>query len=242
MDRVLNFINILLLCIVGMLLLIGVMVLVQGSKVDLGKIADWAAVLSASATAGTFGVAFAAYKKAPDWLGQKKHEDAYIIAKNLFINDFFELKRTVIQSITVAETLSTDMDIISDDIDDVLTMENCNSNLNIFQNAGVTPASMLTNLEKLKILGWEFTIESDTKFASLNSSFSELRKKHSLLWVSLKLMIGKERRKTDEEIQEFITKNFEQLKIAKAEFEEDYNEFFKHDFENYFNIAKTKKN
>lgn len=40
MDRVLKFINILLLSIVGMLLLIAVMILVQGSKLELGKAAD----------------------------------------------------------------------------------------------------------------------------------------------------------------------------------------------------------
>lgn len=89
MDRVLKIINILLLSIVGMLLLTGVMVLVQGSKVDLGKIADWAAVLSASATAGTFYVAWLAYRKVPDWLGQKKNEDIYSLAKKLVIEDYY---------------------------------------------------------------------------------------------------------------------------------------------------------
>lgn len=241
MDRILKIINILLLSIVGMLLLVGVMVLVQGSKIDLGKAADWWAGLSAIATVGTFGVAFAAYKKAPDWLGQKKHEDAYNIAKNLFINDLFEIKKTVTQSITLAETLSTDMDYISDDIDDILTLENCNSNLNLFQNAEATPVSISTNLEKLKILGWQFTVESKEKFECLNSSFSQVRKTHTLLWVYLKLMVGRKRTKTDKEIQEYITKRFEQLTLQQNKFEDDYNEFFKHDFENYFNVAKIKK-
>ena len=77
MDRLLKIINILLLSIVGMLLLIGVMVLVQGSKVDLGKIADWWAGLSAVATVGTFAVAVIVLRKAPNWFKQKRNETGF---------------------------------------------------------------------------------------------------------------------------------------------------------------------
>lgn len=91
MDRVLKIINILLLGIVGILLLIGVIVLVQGSKVDLGKVADWWAGLSAIATVGTFLVALAAFKKAPDWFNQKIVEDGYVIANDIIYNDAPEI-------------------------------------------------------------------------------------------------------------------------------------------------------
>lgn len=60
-----------------MLLLTCVMVLVQGSKVELGKYADWAAVLSAVATAGTFLVAVIALKTAPKWFEQKQSETGF---------------------------------------------------------------------------------------------------------------------------------------------------------------------
>lgn len=90
MDRVLKIINILLLSIVGMLLLTGVIVFVHGSKVDF-KAADLWAALSAVATVGTFGVAFAAYKKAPDWFNQKIVEDGYIIANEIIYNDVPEI-------------------------------------------------------------------------------------------------------------------------------------------------------
>ncbi|TDX13020.1 hypothetical protein EDF88_4301 [Buttiauxella sp. BIGb0552] len=77
MDKVLKVINILLLSIVGMLLLIGVMMLVQGSRIDLGKVADWWAGLSAVATAGTFAIALIALKKAPNWFKQKRNETGF---------------------------------------------------------------------------------------------------------------------------------------------------------------------
>ncbi len=77
MDRVLKVINILLLVIVGMLLLTCVMALIQGSKVDLGKVADWWAGLSALATVGTFAVALIALKKAPNWFKQKSNETGF---------------------------------------------------------------------------------------------------------------------------------------------------------------------
>lgn len=76
MDRVLKVVNILLMVIVGMLLLTGVMVIVQGSKVDF-KAADWWAALSAVATVGTFAVALIALKKAPDWIKQKRNDTGF---------------------------------------------------------------------------------------------------------------------------------------------------------------------
>ncbi|MBJ8975305.1 hypothetical protein I5438_01710 [Citrobacter freundii] len=91
MARVLNVINILLLSIVGMLFLTGVMVLVQGSKVDLGKAADWWAALSAVATVGTFTVALIALKKAPDWFKQKIVEDGYSLANEIIYVEMPEL-------------------------------------------------------------------------------------------------------------------------------------------------------
>ncbi|QIM42030.1 hypothetical protein [Leclercia adecarboxylata] len=90
MDRVLKIINILLLSIVGMLLLTGVMVLVQGGKVDF-KAADWWAALSAVATVGTFLVALAAFKKAPNWFSQKIVEDGYVIANDIIYSDIPEI-------------------------------------------------------------------------------------------------------------------------------------------------------
>ncbi|NDO83168.1 hypothetical protein CJP72_21065 [Citrobacter sp. NCU1] len=83
MDRVLRVINILLLSIVGMLLLICVSILVQGSKIDLGKVADWWAALSAVATLGTFAVALFAYRKVPDWLAPKLKDRQFKFADEL---------------------------------------------------------------------------------------------------------------------------------------------------------------
>lgn len=88
MERVLNIINILLLSIVGMLLLTGVMVLVQGSKVDLGKAADWWAGLSAVATVGTLAVALLAYNK---WIDNKNRERAYEIVDDLITVQYIKI-------------------------------------------------------------------------------------------------------------------------------------------------------
>lgn len=91
MDHVLKFINIFLLSIVGMLLLTGVMVLVQGSKVDF-KAADWWAALSAVATVGTFYVAWLVYRKVPDWLAPKLKTKQFEFADEL-IEDFCNLQQ-----------------------------------------------------------------------------------------------------------------------------------------------------
>ena len=87
MDRVLKVINILLLSIVGMLLLTGVMVLVQGSKVDF-KAADWWAALSAVATVGTLAVALLAYNK---WIDNKNRERAYEIVDDLITVQYIKI-------------------------------------------------------------------------------------------------------------------------------------------------------
>lgn len=91
MDRVLKVVNILLMVIVGMLLLTGVMVIVQGSKVDF-KAADWWAALSAVATVGTFYVAWIVYRKVPDWLAPKLTDRKFKFADEI-IDEFCALQQ-----------------------------------------------------------------------------------------------------------------------------------------------------
>ncbi|GEM_PF-2720928 len=239
MDRVLKVINILLLSIVGMLLLTGVMVLVQGSKVELGKAADWWAGLSAVATTGTFVVAFIALKKAPDWLGQKKHEDGYNIAKNFFMNDLHELKNNVYNSVYTADILVFEINNISNNLEDFVSLANCESNLEYFRKLSISPFSMKINLDKLKILGWYFTDDSNVKFKTLTSSYFEIQKRHNRLWGYLKSIVGKPKRISNEQITALVTDMIERIKTAEKKFERDYNEFFKHDFETYFQISKN---
>ncbi|HED6253326.1 TPA: hypothetical protein R5X33_001946 [Enterobacter cloacae] len=94
MDRVLKIINLLLLSIVGMLLLIGVMVIVQGSKVDLGKVADWWAGLTAIGTVATFVVALVAYNK---WIDNKNRERAYEIVDDLITVRYIKISDLINQ-------------------------------------------------------------------------------------------------------------------------------------------------
>jgi len=152
MDRVLKVINILLLVIVGMLLLTCVMALIQGSKVDLGKVADWWAGLSALATVGTFAVAYTVYKKAPNWLGQKKDEDVYILVKKLVIEDYYAALKFYQKSIiglTVAQN-------------NVLTNTYTNKNLGI-NHTFIADAFVIDNitntLKLIRKLGYKLTHE-----------------------------------------------------------------------------------
>lgn len=48
-----------------------------------GNIADW---FNTAGTLGTFAIAAVAYRKAPDWIKQRKHEDAFSIAKELIFD------------------------------------------------------------------------------------------------------------------------------------------------------------
>lgn len=239
MDRVLKIINILLLSIVGMLLLTGVMVLVQGNKVDF-KAADLWAALSAVATVGTFVVALIALRKAPDWLGQKKHEDGYNIAKNLFLNDFFELNKTVLHSCSLAEILYFEIDQISDDVDFILTVDMCTENLSIFRHSQSTPVSMKANLERLKILGWHFNEGSKKRFVDMITLFSIIQRNHNALWSYMKYLIGKEQRRSNAEIKAYIINISKKMNMLQEKFEKEYDELFKYDFEDNFDIVKTK--
>jgi len=223
-----------------MLLLTGVMVLVQGSKLDLGKAADWWAGLSAVATVGTFAVAYAAYRKAPDWLGQKKHEDAYTIAKSLFLEDFFELKKAVYHSCFIAETLDFEIDQISDDIDLILTVDMCNEHLSFFRHTKSTPVSMKTNIERLKILGWDFNKDSKKTLEDMIALFSVIQRNHNALWSYMKYLIGKEQRKSNAEIKAYIVDISKKMNALQEKFLEKYDELFKHDFEDNFNVIKSR--
>ncbi|MCP6669574.1 hypothetical protein NL517_29730, partial [Klebsiella pneumoniae] len=53
---------------------------------------DW---LSSISTFGTLVVAYSAYKKAPEWISQRMHEDAFSLAKKIILDDYPSLKEKI---------------------------------------------------------------------------------------------------------------------------------------------------
>lgn len=91
-------------------------------KIEIGSISDWISSLS---TAGTLLVAYMAYRKAPQWLNQRMHEDALSMATNLIFDDYANLNRKVIQTTAIIEHIKVMNEIVSDNFRDFLTVEEC---------------------------------------------------------------------------------------------------------------------
>ncbi|MBG0750338.1 MULTISPECIES: hypothetical protein [Pectobacterium] len=67
---------------------------------EVGSWADWVSALS---TFGTLGIAFAAYKKAPDWLQPKVDEDVYKITKDLLLFKYNDLTEILSDSFNIIQ-------------------------------------------------------------------------------------------------------------------------------------------
>lgn len=86
--------NIYLALTVLMLLIVAVLILIKilSSNVkgfEWESIADWISALSA---AGTLGVAYAAYRKAPEWMAQKHYDIAHRIIEDSIYNDLSKVR------------------------------------------------------------------------------------------------------------------------------------------------------
>lgn len=79
--------TVLLLFLVG--LLVGLKILFTGNNIFGGSITDW---ISALSTAGTLGVAYAAYRKAPEWMAQKHYDIAFSIIENAVFKDLAKVR------------------------------------------------------------------------------------------------------------------------------------------------------
>lgn len=217
MDRVLKVVNILLMVIVGMLLLTCVMALIQGSKIDLGKVADWWAGLSAIGTLGTFYVAWLVYRKVPDWLAPKLTDRKFKFADEI-IDEFCALQQQAL-------CLYIDMWVFleSDKSDSNTFTENSKS---IVDKSKQHMTNTLMLKEKIKMMSlWDLCPHDMNEFNNLLKHHSEL---FDCLHSAHNFKLSNNNPPSDEVSNIQISLKDSYLKIIKSHsiFKKPYNELF----------------
>ncbi|POE40255.1 hypothetical protein [Pectobacterium odoriferum] len=114
-------------------------------------------LISSLSTFGTLCVAYAAYRKAPDWIQQRKNESAYNIAFKLIDNEIPRLSHSIKTYSHSLKRLRTVLNRVNDDIHDKLAIKTTHDLINLTQS---NQKLLLTlsfdikdSIEKLKRLG-----------------------------------------------------------------------------------------
>ncbi|MCF2265058.1 hypothetical protein LGR80_21740 [Enterobacter hormaechei subsp. xiangfangensis] len=184
--------NLVLLAINIVLFIVAILVLIKVLFSDFngfewGSVTDWVNSLS---TLGTLGVAYAAYRKAPEWISQRKHDSAFDIAKKIILEDVRCLKQLIDNAVLEVENLSWQFDIISSDPFDFINLEDCDKALNIYRQGHITPNKVRIELSKLNKLGWEIRDDANSDLEQMNRLFLAIHKRYVVLWTNLKRRIS----------------------------------------------------
>ncbi|WP_170956379.1 hypothetical protein [Kosakonia sacchari] len=222
-------------------ILVLIKVLFSGAKVfEWGSVSDW---VSSSSTFGTLVIAWFAYKKAPQWISQRRHDSAFDIAKKLILDDIVELKHIVNSAAMQADDLIWQFEILSSDPEYFLTVDNCEKALEIFHSPIVTPALLKKDINKLKKLGWYIANDANQDLEHMEKEYILLYKKHTQLWVELKKHISGQRTRAKEKIDVASIERIHYINNKNTKFNSHYchfDELYDH-FDEYFKTQAIDK-
>lgn len=200
-----------------------------------GNIADW---FNTAGTLGTFAIAVMAYRKAPDWIRQRKDEDAFSIASEL-INENLPSVGAVVQNVSSYTFFLKDaIDFVDKKqmkINEITDIETCIANLEIWKNRDLFLMKEIQSLQKLKRLGWYMKPETLELLMKMRRDLTQIYRHHTTTWIRVKEFIEKDINPLNVEI---ITKSLNRLQLSEDSFGKAY-ESFEDSFiniEDYFEI------
>lgn len=180
--------NTALIITVIMLLIVAILVLIKVLFTDMkgfewGSVSDW---FSTAGTLGTLLIAWMAYRKAPEWISQKKHDSAFDIAKKIIIEDLPELQELISTVSSQADNLIWQFEIISHDPKDFVTLEDCTQALALLHLPKVSPRTFKKELKKLRKLGWTMNEDAYQELEKMKQSYIKIHRANAMLWTILK--------------------------------------------------------
>lgn len=237
--------NLGLLALVALLLILAIIATVNiiinqysTEKMVFGSWSDW---FNTAGTLGTFAIAAMAYRKAPDWIKQRKHENALDMAQKFMVDDVSEIIRLMNMALFKVSDLEWKFDILSTDAKDFVTITECEENFNLFKNPLVTPITIDIDLSKLRKLGWHIDENAKFDLDTMSQKYYRTQRHYCALWSDLQKYVKLETNYTSQEIQDVCNKRIDIIKkmnksfnIRKESFENKYDTF-----DMYFTI-KTK--
>lgn len=159
----------------------------NGVKIEFDSVSDWVSSLS---TLGTLIVAYSAYKKAPEWLNQRMHEDAFSLAKKLMLDDYPLLKRKVDKAGALVGYNDAQLDMIGDDFKLFMSVDDCDKALSVFHDLQYTPSQIKINLESLSKLGWSIRPEILIINEKMDAHYKTMNKMYVMAYTAIRTIVA----------------------------------------------------
>ncbi|MBZ7674748.1 hypothetical protein [Klebsiella grimontii] len=209
----------------------------NGVKIELGSISDWVSSLS---TFGTLIVAYLAYKKAPEWINQKMHEDAFSVAKKVILEDYPLLKEKIDNAGHAVDLYVIYFDSIGDDCEVSITADECDEALSVFHDVQNTPAKIKRKLEKIAKLGWSIDRNVLIINENLSECYREMQKNYVVAFIGIQRMLLAQTLNGKRRSVNKVAINFETFQKNKKKFDLLYNEIMlRHQrVTDYFEVKK----
>ncbi|TDX13019.1 hypothetical protein EDF88_4300 [Buttiauxella sp. BIGb0552] len=227
--------SVIALCVVGTMLLLKAVF----NGAEFGSVSDWVSSIS---TFGTLTIAIAAYRKAPDWINQKKHEDGYELAKKLIVYEYPEIMTTISKyynHLHLIKRKSEGDEVIISLLKGHITVDDCDFLLDCFKNEKITPLTIQATIKQLSRFNWFLKKDLITSAQNIRSDYESIQIRSYVLWSAIKLplqnssgyIIDDNLKKAVDNIRNDV----EELQKTLKKFEE-----FDVDFEMYFDKTSAK--
>lgn len=226
------------LVISSVLLFIEVVIVIydiNDGKIEWGNVSDW---LSSLSTFGTLLIAYAAYVKAPDWIKQRKDEDAFSIASDLINEKLPHIVGLVHRISNDSFHLRDALGFVEDrhlKLYEVSDLRTCEGNLKIWEEHDIFLTQAFKDVSKLNRLGWQIKTEMLESMNKMRHELSIIYRYHTNAWIRVKDAIVNNSAPLN---NESLIKNLARLHLAEENFKDAYSIFEKSfiDIEEYFNI------
>jgi hypothetical protein len=208
-------------------------------KYEVKDFPDW---LSSISTFGTLVVAYSAYKKAPEWISQRMHEDAFSLAKKVILDDYPLLQEEIDNADGHVSYNVMFFDLMDDDCDVPITVEDCDKVQDFFYDVKISPSKIINSLDKLSKLGWEIDRDILTINNEINKCYNEMKNSYFLAFAGIRRMVSikdvNEKRRCAARVSVF----FERFESSKKRFDVLYEKIrLKHKrVPDYFDVEKGK--
>jgi len=204
-------------------------------KMEFGNWSDWVSSLS---TFGTLLVAAMAYRKAPDWINQRKNDAGFDVAQNVMLDDITNLYKHLNDAALIIVDLEINFDLMSDNPQEFLTVDDCDKNLEVFKTARGLPSQIKQKLIRLSKLGWNLDNELGKELEKIFDLYQSFYSRYNRLWRQQKRFVLNESNETDKIHCEKSMKMITALKEITNKFNARYISFdLKHkNFTQYFHV------
>lgn len=208
-------------------------------KFEIKDFPDW---LSSVSTFGTLVVAYSAYKKAPEWISQRMHEDAFSLAKKVILDDYPLLQEETDRAFDYVSYNVMFFDLIGDDYDVPITVEDCDDAQSYFHGMQMSPLIIMNSLDKLSKLGWEVDRDILSINKEINECYNQMKNSYFLAFAGIRRMVTIEDVNEKRRCADRVSVFFERFENNKKIFDDLYEKIrLKHKrVPDYFNVEKKK--